>query len=570
VQQLGKYEVIRRLASGGMGDIFLARQSGAGGLERYAIIKTLHAELAAQRKFVDQFLDEARVVATVNHPGVVAIYDIEQVDGLYYLAMEYIHGVSLAQLRGASAVDERPVPLAVAAQVVRDAAVALDHVHHARTAAGDPACIVHRDVSPQNIMVREDGITKVVDFGIAMAAERLTRTETGELKGKYSYMAPEQVEGAPVDARADQFSLGVVLWELCAGRQLFKGDRPSEIFSLITGAPPPLLSEVRAEVPPALAEIARRMLSRAPTQRFARCQDVADALDRFIGELGEPAGERGVARFVQEVAGHLLEDRTREATDAERLSLLQPPSQAATAPMRRSAPRAPEQQQQPALQTSLFTLAQPGKRGSLVMALLVALSAVAVGLFLYFQPFADPPAVLTDPASELNPSVWVERIEQTRETEQVARTAVAVLPFELLDPDPRYEALGQGAVERVEAYLVESSRLELVSREALEEQMARHGLDLDQAVDAKVACQLADDAGARYLVMGSAQVIGTSTLVLGAKVYSVVSGELMAHINPPRASLSALALAYDDMARQVYQRLIDLVAPEDAGASPGD
>ena len=224
----GKYEKIRRIAQGGMGEVFLARQTGV--LDRLAILKALRPDLAKEKEFVEQFLDEARVAATLNHPNIVAIYDVGDWNGVYYIAMEYIAGEDLSKLWYAAAKAGVGLPFQVSVRIVMEAGLGLDHAHRAKDVRGSPLNIVHRDISPQNIMVRADGVTKLVDFGIAKAANKSSRTQAGMVKGKLQYMSPEQVRGEQLDGRSDQFSLGIVIWEMCTGRRLFKAD--SEINTL--------------------------------------------------------------------------------------------------------------------------------------------------------------------------------------------------------------------------------------------------------------------------------------------------------------------------------------------------
>ena len=304
----GKYEVLRRLAIGGMGEVFLARQVGVPGFERYVILKNLLPELAMQKDFVDQFLDEARVIATLNHPNIVGVYEVGQWQGVYFIAMEYIHGVDLAALLRASIAKQTHVPAPVAARIVRDAALGLDHAHRATDVSGRAMNIVHRDISPQNIMVRHDGVTKVVDFGIAKASNKSSRTQTGALKGKLQYMAPEQLNGDDLDPRADQFALGVVFWELCSAKRLFKGQTDLQTFEMILHKPYPPLSAV-AQVPNNINDVAMRMLSRNRDERYDSCADLAADLGQYLGMLSREIGEQQVAAFVNGLVGEELEQR---------------------------------------------------------------------------------------------------------------------------------------------------------------------------------------------------------------------------------------------------------------------
>ncbi len=282
----GKYEIQRRLAIGGMGEVFYAVQKGVPGFERPVILKSLLPELAAQPDFVEQFLDEARVAATLNHPNVVSIYEVGHWNGSYFIAMEYIRGRNLSQLLRRAQEQQEAFPAVVAARIVRDAALGLDHAHRAIDSTGAALGIVHRDISPQNIMVRDDGVSKVVDFGIARAANRASaRTATGTLKGKVAYMAPEQILGKEASPAVDQFALGVVFWELLATRRLFKADNELAIANMVleTSIVPP--STVLATVPPVFDAVVVRMLDRDPNKRFSTCAQVASEIDRALARI---------------------------------------------------------------------------------------------------------------------------------------------------------------------------------------------------------------------------------------------------------------------------------------------
>jgi serine/threonine protein kinase len=291
----GKYQIVRRIAVGGMGEIYLARQTGLPGFERMVILKSLLPDLAAEESFVEQFLDEARVAATLNHPNVVAIYEVGQWEGIYYIAMEYISGRNLNEMRRGSL---PPPPVEVVLSIIRDAARGLDHAHHATDVHGAPLNIVHRDVSPQNIMVRQDGVTKVVDFGIARANNREGRTATGMVKGKLAYMAPEQLSGKPVDARTDQFALGAVLWELLTGARLFRGENDLETSLKVLTNVIPTPSSQLPSLPRAVDALVMRMLDRDPDKRYPRLAAVADDLERLAMTYGPGTGERHVSAFI--------------------------------------------------------------------------------------------------------------------------------------------------------------------------------------------------------------------------------------------------------------------------------
>jgi serine/threonine protein kinase/tetratricopeptide (TPR) repeat protein len=266
---LGKYEAIGRIAVGGMGEVFLARQRG---VERLVILKSLLPGIDDEASMRDRFVDEARLVARLSHPNVVSVLEAGSTDGTLYLAMEYVPGWNLAQLQKALG-EGGALSFEEIALVVSEAAAGLAHAHQHG--------IVHRDVSPQNIMVRRDGLTKVVDFGVARGAGRSTRTRTGLVVGKVGYMAPEQALGETTDPSSDQFSLGIVLWELLARQPLFDGT-DAQIARALLDDPIPAPSTVRGDVPVELDALVMRMLDRRREARLPGCDVVATTLERMV------------------------------------------------------------------------------------------------------------------------------------------------------------------------------------------------------------------------------------------------------------------------------------------------
>ncbi len=309
-----RYELVRRLAIGGMGEVFVARQvSQVQGFERRVILKSLLPDLAADAAFVDQFLDEARVAATLNHPNVVSVYEVGASGGTYYIAMEFIPGVNLSQLRRQAAASGHPLPPQLAGRIVLEAAAGLHHAHVACDAAGQPLALVHRDVSPHNIMLRADGLTKVVDFGIASAANRVTRTRTGVVKGKLAYMSPEQLRSVPLDGRSDQFSLGIVLWELLTGRRLFTGDDDAELARAVLQAP--IASPSSLGAPRALDAVVARMLQRERADRFDSCEQVEQALETWLKGEATPSDHAALAAWLRDAGGTGLDEQSLSTPD---------------------------------------------------------------------------------------------------------------------------------------------------------------------------------------------------------------------------------------------------------------
>ena len=217
LENYGEYQLIKKLATGGMAQIYLARQQGLEGFEKLLVVKRILPHLAENEDFIKMFLDEARIAARLNHPNIVQIFNLGSQDDTFFIAMEYIHGEDVRRVwkRADQAGKDLPVPMVC--RIIMDAAAGLDYAHKKTDQVGKPLGIVHRDISPQNILVTFEGGVKVVDFGIAKAADQATVTKSGVLKGKYSYMSPEQASGQKIDHRTDIFALGTVLYELLTG-----------------------------------------------------------------------------------------------------------------------------------------------------------------------------------------------------------------------------------------------------------------------------------------------------------------------------------------------------------------
>jgi len=282
--RLGRYDVLGALAYGGMAEILLARVIGPSGFERPVVIKRILPHLARQERFVSMFLDEARIAASIRHHNVIHVEELAQdADGLY-LVMEYLEGESLAGLMRRLFVREEDLDRLLASYMIAEACAGLHAAHEMADADGNKQYLVHRDVSPQNIFVTYDGQVKVLDFGIAKAAHRITQTEAGQLKGKFEYMSPEQCNGRPLDRRSDIFALGVVLYEATTARRLFKRENAAETVRAVCAhavVPP---SRLDARYPPALEAICMRALEAAPSDRYATMLDMRKDLLAFIRE----------------------------------------------------------------------------------------------------------------------------------------------------------------------------------------------------------------------------------------------------------------------------------------------
>jgi eukaryotic-like serine/threonine-protein kinase len=277
---LGRYALYSELASGGMATVHLGRMRGQVGFARTVAIKRLHATFAKEPDFVSMLLDEARLAARVRHPNVVPVLDVEAQDGELFLVLEYVHGESLAKLM--RLVAGQPLPCSVSARIAADMLNGLHAAHEAANERGEPLQIVHRDISPQNVLVGVDGVTRVTDFGIAKAANRVQTTHEGQLKGKLAYMAPEQLREQLVDRRTDVYSASVVLWEMLTARRLFaSSDAGATVTRIISGdvKPPSTLAE---HVPPEVDAIVMKGLANDIEKRFSTAEEMAVALEKAV------------------------------------------------------------------------------------------------------------------------------------------------------------------------------------------------------------------------------------------------------------------------------------------------
>jgi serine/threonine-protein kinase len=308
-EPFGRYLIIHKLATGGMGEVLLARQSGPGGFDRFVAIKRLLPHLAENAQFVQMFLDEARLAARLTHPNICQIHEFGCNDGSYYLAMEYLSGESLsAVLEGAN---EKGKPLAhgIAAYIVAHACEGLHYAHERTDDEGKPLQLVHRDVSPSNLFLTYDGNVKLLDFGIAKAANRIAHTNTGSLKGKFGYIAPEAYQGAELDRRTDIFSMGVVLWEMLAKKRLYKREAEYLVGKAIVEEPPPDPRGIDPSIPAPLAEIALRALAKKPGERFQTALEMRRALTAFLRTLPDEVDSTSITGLMEDLFGELMATR---------------------------------------------------------------------------------------------------------------------------------------------------------------------------------------------------------------------------------------------------------------------
>ncbi len=301
--KLEKYEVLRYLAAGGMAEIYLARSRGLAGFEKVVVLKRILPKIAEDPSVVTMFLDEARLAATLHHPNLVQVYDIGKVDGSYFFTMEYIHGEDLHTVVQRAATAKRGLSTQNALFIAAQVAAGLHYAHDKKGADGQPLGTVHRDVSPSNVMITYDGAVKIVDFGVAKAVARQTKTKSGAIKGKVTYMSPEQARGDEIDRRSDVFALGVLLFELTTGTRLFKKEHDYAILSQLLTEDAPLASTRRKGYPPELEGIVSKALQRDPERRYGTAQELQLALEAFAREEKMALSSVPLSAFMKEVVG---------------------------------------------------------------------------------------------------------------------------------------------------------------------------------------------------------------------------------------------------------------------------
>jgi eukaryotic-like serine/threonine-protein kinase len=289
LESFGRYRLVWLLCQGGMAELYLALRSGIEGFEKVVALKRILPSITQEPSFVDMFLDEARLAAKLDHPNIVRIYDLGEIDQQYFMAMEYLPGEDLREIFRQAAEARVRVPIDVACWIGHEAAVALDFAHNLTDAHGEPMSLVHRDVSPSNIIVTYYGAVKLVDFGIAKATNSSVHTQTGSFKGKLPYSSPEQLRSDDVDRRADIFGIGITLWEILTGERLFRRDSYAAIVHAVKHDPIPRPSTLRSDVPPELDRVVLRALERDREARYQTALEMQleleGVLDRWNGQL---------------------------------------------------------------------------------------------------------------------------------------------------------------------------------------------------------------------------------------------------------------------------------------------
>jgi len=295
----GGYELLEQIGAGGMAEVFRARVRGYEGFAKLVAIKRIRPRFAADRTFVDMFVDEAKIAGRLSHANIAKIFDLGRVDGQYYIAMEHVHGRDVKAIFGHCKKTVGPVPVAQACYIAMKMCEGLDYAHSHRDVRGERLELVHRDISPQNVLVSFDGEVKIIDFGVAKALGRASHTQTGMVKGKLTYMSPEQIRGLPVDNRSDIYACGIVLYEMLTGRRLFRTDSPRETIMKIRSGRIVPLRTYNQRVPAALETIVLKALSLHPDDRFQTAGDLQSALHRFAYLRGHMCSSSDIASWLR-------------------------------------------------------------------------------------------------------------------------------------------------------------------------------------------------------------------------------------------------------------------------------
>jgi serine/threonine-protein kinase len=419
-RRFGNYVLLRKIAEGGMAEIFLAKQVGAEGFERNVVIKCMLDHFTQSRDFVSMFLDEARLAARLHHPNIVQISDLGVADNRYYICMEYLAGEDLDAVISATHALGQWVPIATAARIILSALEGLEFAHNYQE-QGQPVGLVHRDISPSNIFVTFQGTVKVLDFGIAKASSRMTQTQPGLLKGKWGYMSPEQARGESIDARSDLFSLGVTFYELLTVRRVFEKDNEIGVLLALMAQPIPPPSQRRPDVPPELDRIVMKALERRPEDRYSSAAEMRADLEEFLRGTPSVPGTSQLAQYMQGLFGQShVEHKTKVPSLTELAAIPSPPEAEVRRPLhtdimglektlvRPSEPHgvpavgAPASVPAPA-PAPVPVSAPPAQSTGLTMAIgalaAVALLAIGGGAAWYFMPRPQPqaPVVVTAP-----------------------------------------------------------------------------------------------------------------------------------------------------------------------------
>ncbi|MBP9085658.1 MAG: protein kinase [Kofleriaceae bacterium] len=306
-RDFGPFRLVRRVAVGGMAEVHLARTKGVTGYDKYVAIKMIHPNFAEDEQFILMLVDEAKIAVQLNHANIAHTFDLGRVGDTYYITMEYVNGADLYKILRTASEKDVYLPFDCAAAIAQGMASGLDYAHRKRDAAGAPLGIVHRDVSPQNVLVSYSGEVKIVDFGIAKAALKEQQTAAGVIKGKYYYMSPEQAWGDVVDLRSDIFSAGIVLYEMITGQMLYLEENLHKLLEMVRKADIQPPTTIRRDCPPELARIAMQALRKNPHERYQRAADMAVDLERFLHSYAPTFNSNKLVQLLRQTVGEPIE-----------------------------------------------------------------------------------------------------------------------------------------------------------------------------------------------------------------------------------------------------------------------
>ena len=394
-----RYEIIKRIAVGGMAEIFLAKQRAVAGFERTVVVKRVLPELAMDHEFVAAFLDEARLNAKLTHPNIVQTIELGQMGDTYFIALEYVQGVDAGTLLAWHRHAGTQIPVNVACSIACDMLAGLDFAHHLTDDAGAPLGLVHRDISPSNVLVAYTGVAKVVDFGIAKATARVEgRTQAGLIKGKLGYLAPEQIQLKPIDKRVDVFTAGIVLYELLTAKHPFRAESDIATLAAITGTAPATVSELRPDVPLPLSQLVMTALHKSPDDRFLTAAEMQSAIERVATEVDIIISTVAVQTHLRD---HRAELDGMLARRAAAIGHATPPLAPEALPedgpspvAGASAERGPDGATRPIFRGPADPAPRPRKRPRSLFVLATVAAVVLVAAALVFLPRDEPPEVV--------------------------------------------------------------------------------------------------------------------------------------------------------------------------------
>jgi len=435
-ERFGQYTLLERIAVGGMAEVWKARMRGVEGFQKTVAIKRILPHMTDNAEFVGMFIDEAKLAAQLTHPNIVHIYDLGKIGRDYYIAMEYVEGKDLRSLLNAGRRKGVPLPLELGLMIAARLASALDYAHRKRDFEDREMGLVHRDVSPQNVLLTYDGDVKLCDFGIAKAVSKVSQTQMGALKGKLQYMSPEQAWGRPVDARSDLFSLGAVLFEMVTGERLFPGDSEMSVLESVRQGKTRSPRQVNPAVPHEVDEIVSRALAIDPRERFQTADEMKRRLGAAISTLAPSVGPTDLAAYIQRVLEPEPAERPEEAVapaPAVAAKAAEPPPAAAPVVPFPAGPEEPVEAVAPLVEVAVE---EDGGRKSrtLLYAAIAALLAVAVVTFFLLsrRPAAPPPAAAGTatpaPAAPLPAANAANPAPQTAPAKPAAQNAAAMPP----------------------------------------------------------------------------------------------------------------------------------------------